>query len=175
IFPPEYIVSPGESNREPPDITVTTGQNVSTRNTSFAMLEISFIGDTGTNWANNSGTLTWEPSSRGREWKDTANARAIIMSDRGISDTGTDTRVTDPTVVNFHSIWTERNSGRWTGSVLNNDGSTTFSNAADGFTTKYGNGPTFQNDHLFHDTASPRRNANARMTYSNATATLSVD
>jgi prepilin-type N-terminal cleavage/methylation domain-containing protein len=175
FFPPEYIISPGDTSRELPDITITTGQNVSTNNTSFAMLEINTMGDTTVNWAQNSGTLTWVPSSRGREWRDTANSQAIVMSDRAISDNGTSGRVIDPTVVNFHSIWTERNSGQWSGSALRNDGSVTFGNAADEFTTSYSNGPTFENDHLFHDTAAQKRNANARLSYSNSTATLSPD
>ena len=97
------------------------------------------------------------------------------MSDRGIADNGNSGTVTNVNLVNFHSIWTEQNSGKWSGSVLRNDGSTGFSNTANGFTTKYSDGPTFQSDHLFHDTASPKRNANARMVYTNSTATLSPD
>jgi len=174
-FPPEYIISPGDETRKLPDISTTTGQNVGTGNSSFSMLEITFIGETNTSWASDWQNLTWQPSSRGKEWRDTANSQAVVMSDRAIADSGTSGRVIDPSVINFHSIWTERESGRWSGSALRNDGSVTFGNAADDFTTSYSNGPTFQNDHLFHDTATPKRNANARLVYSNSTATLSPD
>jgi prepilin-type N-terminal cleavage/methylation domain-containing protein len=174
-FPPEYIISPGDGSRTLPDINITTGQNVSSKNTSFALLAITYIGDTGTSWASDWQNLTWSPSSRGQEWRDTGNSQAVIISDRAIADSGVKGRVIDTSVVNFHSIWTERASGRWSGSALRNDGSVTFGNAADDFTTSYGNGPTFQNDHLFHDTASPKRNANARLVYTDSTATLSAD
>ena len=99
------------------------------------------------------------------------------MSDRAIADSGVKGRVIDPAIINFHSIWTERASGAWSGSALRNDGSTTFGNSADDFTTSYGNGPTYQNDHLFHDAApiNGQRNANARLVYTDSTATLSAD
>ena len=170
-FPPEYVISPGDESRVLPDTSITTGQNVSTNNTSFAMLEINIM-DGNINWAQNSGSLTWVPSARGKEWRDTANSQAIVMSDRAISDNGTSGRVTNTSVINFHSIWTEKNSGEWAGSALRNDGSVTFGNAPDDFTTSYSNGPTYQNDHLFHDTS---KFDNARLSYSNSTATLSPD
>ena len=176
-FPPEYIISPGDGTRKLPDITITTGENVGTGNSSFSMLEITFMANTTTSWASNWQNLTWQPSRRGREWQDTGNSQAVVMSDRAISDNGTSGRVTDPTVVNFHSIWTEPQSGQWSGSALRNDGSVTFGNAADDFTTSYSQGPTYQEDHLFHDAApiNGQRNANARLVYSNSTATLSPD
>ena len=174
-FPPEYIISPGDDSRTLPDISITTGENVGTGNSSFAMLEITFMGNTTQSWVPVRATQEWTPSRRGQEWQDTGNSQAVVMSDRAIADSGTSGRVTDPTVVNFHSIWTEKNSGKWSGSALRNDGSVTFGNAADDFTTSYSQGPTYENDHLFHDTASPKRNANARLVYSNSTATLSPD
>ncbi|MEM9348148.1 MAG: prepilin-type N-terminal cleavage/methylation domain-containing protein [Planctomycetota bacterium] len=174
-FPPVYIISPGDTNRVVPDISVTTGPNVSSDNTSFAMLEISFMGDTSNNWGQSSGQ-TWQPSSRGNEWRDTANTQAIVLSDRAIDDDGVSGSVTNTSVIDFHSVWTSRGSGKWTGSALHNDGSVTFGTTPDGFKTSYNGGPEFTNDHLFHDTVGGRRNANARLTSSNnATATLSPD
>jgi prepilin-type N-terminal cleavage/methylation domain-containing protein len=176
-FPPAYIISPGDETRELPDISITTGENVGMRNSSYSMLEITFIGNTTQSWVSVRATQKWQPSRRGKEWQDTANSQAIVMSDRAISDNGTSGRVIDPTVVNFHSIWTDPSSGKWAGSALRNDGSVTFGNTADDFTTSYSNGPTYNNDHLFHD-APPIdgiRNANARLVYTNSTATLSPD
>ncbi len=176
-FPPEYIISPGDETRTLPDISITTGQNVGGANSSFSMLEITFIGNTTQSWVPVRATQEWQPSRRGKEWQDTANSQAIVMSDRAIADSGTSGRVIDPTVINFHSIWTEPQSQRWSGSALRNDGSVTFGNAADDFTTSYSNGPTYVNDHLFHDAAPINgiRNANARLVYTNSTATLSPD
>jgi prepilin-type N-terminal cleavage/methylation domain-containing protein len=176
-FPPEYIISPGDGTRTLPDINITTGENVGTGNSSFSMLEITFMANTTQSWVPVRQTQEWQASRRGREWQDTGNSDAIVMSDRAIADSGTSGRVTDPTVVNFHSIWTEQNSGTWSGSALRNDGSVTFGNSADDFTTSYSQGPTYKNDHLFHDAApiNGTRNANARLVYSNSTATLSPD
>lgn len=176
-FPPAYIISPGDDSRTLPDVNITTGQNVGTGNSSFSMLEITFMGNTTQSWVPVRQTEEWTPSRRGREWQDTGNSQAVVMSDRAIADSGTSGRVIDPTVVNFHSIWTEKGSGQWSGSALRNDGSVTFGNAADDFTTSYSQGPTYEDDHLFHDAApiNGQRNANARLVYSNSTATLSAD
>ncbi|MFK7789157.1 MAG: type II secretion system protein [Phycisphaeraceae bacterium] len=176
-FPPEYIISPGDATRILPDISITTGSNVGEANSSFSMLEITFMGNTTQSWVPVRATQEWQPSRRGKEWQDTANSQAIVMSDRAIADSGASGRVIDPNVVNFHSIWTEPDSEQWSGSALRNDGSVTFGNAADDFTTSYSQGPTYENDHLFHDAPPINgiRNANARLVYTNSTATLSAN
>ncbi|MEM9345850.1 MAG: prepilin-type N-terminal cleavage/methylation domain-containing protein [Planctomycetota bacterium] len=176
FFPPEYVISPGDSVRTMPDTSVGVGTaNVLPTNYSYAMLEINRMGTGGSSWSPPGvPPKQWIPSARGLEWRDTANARAVLFSDRAIADSGTDSNVSDPAVNNFHSIWTDAGSGRWAGSALSNDGSVSFGQGADDFTTKYAKGPTNENDHLFFDETTGLGNANARLSHT-LTATLSSD
>ncbi|MEM6504317.1 MAG: prepilin-type N-terminal cleavage/methylation domain-containing protein [Planctomycetota bacterium] len=174
FFPPEYVISPGDTVRTLPDTTIAVGSpNVFPENYSYAMLEINRMGTGGSSWSP-PGTppQLWVPSARGLEWRDTANSRAVMFSDRAIADSGNPSNVLDPTVNNFHSVWTDPGSGRWSGSALNNDGSVSFGQRADEFTTKYAKGSTNENDHLFYEETTGVGNANARLSYS-LTATLS--
>lgn len=175
-FPPEYMISPGDPVATAPDTSVPVGtSNVSADNYSYAMLEVNFMGNGGTLWAAANVGLTYEHSPRALEWRDTVSAQAILFSDRAIADSGSAGNVTDPNQTNFHSIWTDQGSGRWTGSVQRNDGSVTLEQSPGGFTTRYGDGPKNNDDHIFHDDRTGVLNANARLSHANATATLSAE
>ena len=52
------------------------------------------------------------------EWKETINTQAVMLADRAIGDGS------DPATRS--SVWTEPGSGEWRGSVVRNDGSTSF-------------------------------------------------
>jgi hypothetical protein len=89
-----------------------------------------------------------KPVGRRREWKETINSSAVVISDRNLGTPG-----------NASSIWTN-SPGDWTGTVTMNDGSATFVNYEDFATgrlmpivenTRYGGGPTFAADDLFRD------------------------
>lgn len=176
IFPPEYLISPGDSNKSVPDTSVAVGsENVGPDNHSYATISINLLGQTSTQWSASVPPPTWVPSDRALEWRDTANAQAVVFSDRAIADAGTAGNLPNAAATNFHSIWTEPGSGTWTGSVLNNDGSANFNNTPIIDTTRYAAGPTNRDDHLFHDNRTGTLNANARLSHVNATATLSPD
>lgn len=177
-FPAEYVISPGDTNKTLPDLSLPVGQsNVLPANYSYAMLEINFMATSNSRYVTSPSNIaaTYQPSARGQEWRDTANAQAIVFSDRAIADSGIDGNVTSPTATNFHSIWTEKGSGRWTGSALRNDGSVTLGQTARDFDTKYANGPTNDSDHLFYDDRTGVLNANSRLSHVNPTATLSAE
>ncbi|MFK7790850.1 MAG: type II secretion system protein [Phycisphaeraceae bacterium] len=175
-FPPEYMVSPGDPTIVVPEAGTTVGtSNVSARNYSYAMLEVNFMGKTNQLWAAANVGLQYIPSPRAMEWRDTVSAQAILFSDRAIADSGAAGNVTDPNQTNFHSIWTEQGSGKWSGSVQRNDGSVTFDQTPRGFTTEYEGGSLNTDDHLFQDDRTGILNANARLSHANATATLSAD
>ena len=176
-FPPEYVISPGDSVKSLPDTSLPVGtSNVGPAHYSYAMLEMNFMGTTNARWVVGSTVApNYDPSPRGEEWRDTANAQAILFADRAIADSGTDGNVTSPTATNFHSIWTEKNSGKWVGSALRNDGSVTLGQTAEDFDTRYADGPFNENDHLFHDDRTGVLNANSRLSHVNPTATLSAE
>jgi len=82
-------------------------------------------------------------SGRRREWADTINGQAAVISDR---NAGTPTTP--------ESVWTNT-PGEWEGSVTFNDGSTQFISQPDLAPrldiSQYGNGPPIQDDDLFVD------------------------
>ena len=180
VTTPESLVSPGEERITPavsddPNRGTAPG-SVDRENYSYATLSIDLPFPTGPAWTPGS---TYTPGPLGQEWRDTANGEAVLISDRAIADSGVVGNIPagDPGAFDaFHSVWTDRGSGRWAGSVLRNDGSVAFAAAADGFTTRYGRGPLNTGDHLFQDesaspTVTPR--ANARLAHQNTNATLS--
>lgn len=165
-FPPQYLLAPGETVKVLPDISVTTGENVNGQNHSYAMLAFDKQGETSDRWAPvavGDPSYKWIASQRGKEWRDTASARAVTFADRGISDPGTGPNPSATNDTAFHSIWTGPGAG-WEGSVLRNDGSVTFEKTPIANNTKYGNGPTNTNDNLFFDEAGTKPNANAFLT-----------
>ena len=98
FIPPEYAVSPAESN----DLIEVweVGTDFDRDNISYALLNI----ESGN--GNND-----RASFRRAEWQDTANSQVVIASDRETDDT------TGP-----ESIHTEVGSGEWIGGVVWNDG-----------------------------------------------------
>ncbi len=52
------------------------------------------------------------------EWKETINTQAILLGDRAVGDGS------DPATRS--SVWTDLGSGDWRGSLIRNDGSTSF-------------------------------------------------
>jgi prepilin-type N-terminal cleavage/methylation domain-containing protein len=173
-LPPEYLLSPGDDAKTLPDTTVTTGQNVTFDNYSYSMLEFDRqIG--ASNWSSTGPPpfARWTATNRGQEWRDNANSRSILFADRAISDGGTASTLSGVNDTSFHSIWTEQGSGKWEGSVLNGDGSATFSNSARGFTTSYAKGPTNTDDHLFVDEATTPQYSSALLIHALSTLTLS--
>ena len=163
---PQYVVSPGEAGDitlADPSITAPSA-NVNYRNYSYAMLTIRWMAD-GSLWDPGD---TYAPGKRGQEWRDTVNSETILLSDRAIADDGVPVTLASKP---FHSIWTQAGSNQWAGSALRGDGSVEFANRADGFRTRYANGPTHDSDHLFED-PSPSLADNARLTHLNATAAL---
>ncbi|MEM9753732.1 MAG: prepilin-type N-terminal cleavage/methylation domain-containing protein [Planctomycetota bacterium] len=183
-FTPEYIISPGESSSKPvPDISTSVGTaNVNVENFSYALsviqLGLTSTGAAASPWAVGD---PYFPSNRGLEWNATANSSAIVLSDRAINDAGIAANILSLPNDDFHSIWTPQGSGRWAGSAVSNDGSTSFGNTPDDFRTRYADGQTIENDHLFFEedstgnTADGIRNSNARLSHQNASATLSVE
>jgi len=175
-FPTEYLISPGDASKTQPDISLPVGSiNVSKDNYSYAMLCINEMGETTTLWSTQPLTTAWIASSRGQEWRDTANAQAILISDRAIADSGTLGDPASATDTSFHSIWTEQGSGEWGGGVLRNDGSVEASNTPRGFTTRYGMGPTNTDDNIFYEEAGGKPNSNARLSHQRTNTTLSAD
>ncbi|MEM1210376.1 MAG: prepilin-type N-terminal cleavage/methylation domain-containing protein [Planctomycetota bacterium] len=184
-FTPDYVISPGESATKPiADANAAPlTANVGVQNFSYALSVIQLSLDSGgtnqVNWQPSNGTFY--PANRGLEWNATANSSAIIAGDRAINDAGVAGNVTDPTSTTFHSVWTGQGSGNWAGSTVSNDGSTSFGNTADDFRTRYADGQTVENDHLFYEEESTGviadgiRLSNARLSHQNASATLSVE
>ena len=145
-FPPEYVLAPGDNAKELPDANDPfPNANVGVNNYSYAMSDI-HLQPNGTAWT--AGT-TYLPSGRGLEWRDTANTSAIVLSDRAIRDSGVTVANVTPGFEDYHSIWTEEASQEWRGGVQRNDGSSTFSSEAGGFTTQYANGSINDDDNIF--------------------------
>jgi hypothetical protein len=126
-FTPDYAIAPPDAGTITP---AAMGSSVTSRNYSYAMLEIG------------------PGQGRQREWKDTINSSAVVISDRNLGTPG-----------NASSIWTN-SPGDWTGTVTTNDGSATFVKYEDFATgrllpifenSRYGGGPVFAADDLFRD------------------------
>ena len=151
-FPPEYVIAPGDNAKQLPDVTVTTGANMTAQNYSYAMSDL--YRDVNNDFYV---AATYRPSQRALEWSDTGNTQAIVMSDRAIRDASVSPTLGNvtPGFEDFHSIWTEDASQQWAGAVQRNDNSTSFLNTVDESNTRYGNGPLVVNDHIFAGSDTP--------------------
>ncbi|MBX2852815.1 MAG: prepilin-type N-terminal cleavage/methylation domain-containing protein [Phycisphaeraceae bacterium] len=128
-FTPEYALSPSETE----GVTEWEGGagaaandvifDANTKHYSYSLLHFQSTG------ASTLG-ITVNSAARGREWAQTLNSQAIVVSDRNI---GTGTAATA-----LQSIHTDE-PGRWAGSVLWNDNHVSFENE-NRFATKYANG-----------------------------------
>ncbi|MEM1353836.1 MAG: prepilin-type N-terminal cleavage/methylation domain-containing protein [Planctomycetota bacterium] len=176
-IPPQYMISPGDTAKVLPDTSLPVGtRNVTWDHNSYSMLSFDRQVSTGLLWspaAVSDPSLKWVASKRGQEWRDTANASAIIMADRPISDTGSVGQLAGLNDKLFHSIWTEPGSEQWAGSVQFNDGSVGFNQSATGYTTQYASGPTNTDDHLFFDESGSVPYANTLLSHVDSTFTLS--
>ncbi len=135
-FTGAYAISPSETKTN-----WTTGR-VTSDNYSFALLNIHNQDTIGT-------TVTTKvrpsESGRAREWKQSINTQAVLISDRARISTGT---VSTSTHNKLYSINTTEDDEKWAGSVGRGDGSASFENQS-GQNTKYGSGSTIENDRMF--------------------------
>lgn len=120
FFTPEYAISPSETEgmtKWDPD----AGQPITSRNYSFAMLQI-----------------PGDEDGRRAEWSQTLNSQAIVISNRNTKS------VSQP-----RSIHNEKGDQFWKGSVLWNDNHVEFASSGCVFETKYHGGGLNEADHLF--------------------------
>ncbi|XAL99518.1 hypothetical protein OT109_18310 [Phycisphaeraceae bacterium D3-23] len=127
-FTPAYTISPSEVG----PITEWSSGAVQSTNYSYAMLSID-----GT-----PGATPWPADPliphRSREWSQSLNTQAIVLSDRNIGTNAT---------TGVQSIHTSK-PGEWKGSMLWNDNHVAFESTPV-VMTRYGNGPTNNQDNLF--------------------------
>ena len=128
-FTPEYAISPSEVDQvtEWEEGTGSVANDVifdaSTKHYSYSLLHFQSSGP-------NTLVITVNSAARGKEWAQTLNSQAIVVSDRNI---GTGTAQTA-----IQSIHTDE-PGEWSGSVLWNDNHVGYENE-NRFATKYANG-----------------------------------
>jgi hypothetical protein len=141
-FTPDYCINPIDGGTVKPaslGATANPGKVLSTVGTemsfSYAMLKIEADGG--------------GDAGRRREWKESINSSAAVISDRNEATSATDAE----------SPWNDELSGDWTGTVTMNDGSATFvtfqeagQSKAIVENTRYGGGATVLEDNLFDDT-----------------------
>lgn len=183
-FPPEYFISPSDPARSAPTPIpsgTASATNFDSSNLSYSFLEISQGSLDGgasarawTGIAPNDGRFV--PSPRAEAWRNTASSEAILMTDRAIKDDPANPFNATRGTINYHSVWTGPGEG-WSGGVLRNDGSVSFSNTPTGFTVSYGRGPLVTDAGLFDNAATLPPGANSvldipRMVLFNGTATL---
>lgn len=138
-FTPEYVINPADTAAAAVTTSGSVVYNATTKNYSYAMLDLGIVGSATTNSAID--------VVRGQEWKETLNTSAIILSDKntgGVAGAGTNTAGTD-----ISSPWTEIEKGDWRGGVVRNDNSTSFETQPFFAQTKYGSGASNTSDHLF--------------------------
>ncbi len=131
-FTADYVVSPGEilSAWEGPHVTVPID--------SFSYALSTIGGDQG---ANSNGALY--PWIRNNDWRDTANADAIVIGDRNTAMDGTGNNAqendSDGTLDKVQSIWTTT-PGDWRGNVGWNDNHVTYETSSLIKKTRYTSG-----------------------------------
>jgi len=162
FFTGEYVLAPVE---EAPTQWTTGSLGDLTSSYSYASLSV----DSGaTNAAPGATDVSGHDTAR--EWSDTINTQAPILTDRLTDDDPTGTFDGDvPTDGSGGSLWTS-NPSEWRGSVAWNDNHTTFETShVNGITTQYGNAEVNDSDdNLFiSDTAGSGVEANAFMLYGN--------
>ncbi len=155
-FTGDYAISPVEG-----DATEWTQNAVTENNFSFAMLKIG------------TAAFALEPttSNRRKEWSETLNTSAIIMSDR---NTGADA------TGQVSSIHGRINDGDWRGTTVFNDGHVEFENDNEFDSTQYGNGETADDtnqDNIFvlNDANTNSNQADAAMVFQNAHELINQD
>ena len=140
-FSGDYAISPAETK------TAWTSNNVSLISTSmysYAFLNINSDGNKPA--ANSNDEVRPDQTGRAREWKDSINTQAVLVTDRAKLPTGTSS--TDGNPDKIYSIFTSEDDEKWAGSVGRGDGSASFENEDD-LDTKYGSAPNIESDRLF--------------------------
>jgi len=141
-FTGDYVISPSETK------TAWTTQEISTDNYSYALLNIDDGTQTytGTGTSSTAGIARPNQTGRAREWKQSINTQAILISDRArLPSTASST---NSDFDKLYSVNTTQDDEKWAGSVGRGDGSASFENQAD-LDTKYGSSPTITSDRLF--------------------------
>ena len=149
-FTGEYIISPADSKTE----WTTTGNDFMTDFYSYSLPQtcqtntdlnvLTAAQEAGADRAQNSAEF-WAGNLA--EWRDTLNSQAFVVADR-ISD---DTPNVPNSIANWAtiaSIWTSEE-GDWRGSVAWNDNHVDFENTAVMEDTRFGTGPSLEQDLLF--------------------------
>lgn len=134
-FTGEYAISPSETK------TNWTTKNVTTANYSYALLNINDTSNLPTSVTDNKRP---NQSGRAREWTQTINTQAVLISDRARLTTGS----TDGNFDKIFSIHTSEDDEEWAGSIGRGDGSASFENEA-AQDTKYGSAENIEADRLF--------------------------
>jgi prepilin-type N-terminal cleavage/methylation domain-containing protein len=135
-FTGDYAISPSETK------TAWTTNRINTDNYSFALLNIH---DSATN-AVSSTKVRPNQSGRAREWKQSINTQAVLISDRArIAGRNIPTGIT---YNDIYSVNTTQDDKKWAGSVGRGDGSASFENGS-GQDTRYGSSSSITNDRLF--------------------------
>jgi len=122
-FAGDYMISPLEDATKTAWVPETGSPNtISTQNYSYALLDI-------------------QDGQRRQEWGDTFNSQAVVLSDRGIVNSGT----------NAKSIHTNPELGveDWRGTIVTNDNRTEWFTDREIDNTRYGNGRDVATDNLF--------------------------
>lgn len=131
LVTPEYFLSPADSTKTPAE----EDTDITAANYSYAMLRtLDDAGGVATN-------LRLELAAE--EWSETLNSQAVVLSDR---NTGSD----DDAAAS--SIWTDENSGDWSGGVAKNDNSVGTEASQFIEQTRYGKEDLVTDDNLFADT-----------------------
>ncbi|HEX7009500.1 MAG TPA: hypothetical protein VF184_05930 [Phycisphaeraceae bacterium] len=142
---PEYAISPADMNKTPWD--PTSGAGIKTQNISFSMLAIAGVQNTNLHI----GDPAANPNhiGRAREWRDTFNTRAIVMSDRPIVIPGGGNAALQEETGSTFSIHTQfTGSSNWRGHVVFNDNHVEYLPEQTA-QTKYDDGPRVGNDNIF--------------------------
>jgi hypothetical protein len=137
-FPGEYIISPAEEGNK----TIWTHGTLTTANYSFAMLDLPQPPKPATSTMSKPVSLT----GRLKEWSNTTNALAPVLSDRS--------SMIDPSLITT-SIWvtsTDRSPEYWRGTVVWNDNHVTFESSSTLTKTRFGKTDN-TNDDLFTATS----------------------
>jgi len=129
-FTPDYLINPSDDEATPvggADTDLDWAGNFDNEPHNFSYANLYFQEDAG------------GPQESGRvtEWQESFNSRAIVLGDRLIGSGNTRS-----------SIWTDLDSGRWEGTITNNDNSTNFQNTDEDYETSYGK-TDIEGDSLF--------------------------
>ncbi len=138
----DYLVSPAETNSEIEPWDATAADGLYNPNTdSIHSYALSLI------WRSQNNRTNGAWQGRLREWRDTANASAVVVSDRMLSGVSSN-------VNSIKGLWTKSDQLGWIGSVSFNDNHTEFVDSPLVEGTNYGGGNENAPDNIFWDRTS---------------------